>query len=367
VDRCNPFREQGFFTAKTAVKHMAGLSGPEAFRRVQTARMHTGLPEWADAHADGRVGVAQCELMARVVANPRLPASVVERDAPALLDDAITLPFEEFERRVRTWEALADPNGDRDRNERQHATRDVMIRPRPEGGWTLTGNLTELAGAEFMEIFSWFLEAEWQTDWTDARHRLGDTATTHDLARSEPQRRADALLAMARAAASTPPGSQPPRATTNVLIDQDTFEAHLRGETRDPADYRKVVCRTHTGRRLHPDDAVNTALIAHIRRVVYDTTGTIIDLGRRSRLFRGAARDAVMLLLTNCVWIGCDQPIHWCHADHSVGWKAHGATVPRNGSALCPRHNQLKEQGFTVHRNTNGHWHTTDPHGHPIT
>jgi hypothetical protein len=302
-----------------------------------------------------------------VVANPRLPAAVVERDAPALLDDAITLPFEEFERRVRTWEALADPNGDRDRNERQHATRDVVLRPRPEGGWTLTGNLAELAGGEFMEIFSWFVDAEWQADWADARHRLGDTATTSDLARSEPQRRADALLAMARAAASTPPGSQPPRATTNVLIDQDTFEAHLRGETRDPADYRTVVCRTHTGRRLHPDDAVNTALIAHIRRVVYDTSGTVIDLGRRSRLFRGSARDAVMVLLTNCVWIGCDQPIDWCDADHSVGWKAHGATVPRNGSALCPRHNQLKERGFTVHRDPDGHWHITDPHGNDIT
>jgi hypothetical protein len=305
--------------------------------------------------------------MARVVANPRLPAAVVERDAPALLDDAIGLPFEEFERRVRTWEALADPDGDLAAHERRHAARDVMLRPRREGGWTLTGNLAELAGVEFMEIFSWFLEAEWHTDWADARNRLGDTATTSDLARTEPQRRADALVAMARAAASTPPGSQPPRATANVLIDQETFEAHLRGETRDPADYAKVVCRTHTGRRLHPDDAINTALIAHIRRVVYDTTGTVIDLGRRSRLFRGSARDAVMLLLTNCVWIGCDQPIHWCHADHSLGWKAHGATVPRNGNALCPRHNQLKEQGFTVHRDPHGNWHTTDPHGNPIT
>ncbi len=38
-----------------------------------------------------------------------------------------------------------------------------MIRPRPEGGWTLSGNLAELAGVEFMEIFSWFLEAEWHS------------------------------------------------------------------------------------------------------------------------------------------------------------------------------------------------------------
>jgi hypothetical protein len=29
--------------------------------------------------------------------------------------------------------------------------------------------------------------------------------------------------------------------------------------------------------------------------------------------------DAVtMLLLTTCVWIGCDRPIAWCDADHSL-------------------------------------------------
>jgi hypothetical protein len=165
VDRSNPFRAQGFLSAKIVVKHMCKLSGPEAHRRVQTARLHEALPEWADAVADGRVGVAQSELMARVAANPRIPADVLGRDSPALLDDAISQSFDEFERRARMWEALADPDGDRDRNERLHANRDVRVRPRPEGGWTITGNLAELTGCEFNEIFSWFIEAEWHTDW----------------------------------------------------------------------------------------------------------------------------------------------------------------------------------------------------------
>ncbi len=43
VDRSNPFREQGFLSAKTVVKHMCRLSGPEAHRRVQTARLHEAL------------------------------------------------------------------------------------------------------------------------------------------------------------------------------------------------------------------------------------------------------------------------------------------------------------------------------------
>lgn len=105
VDRSNPFRGQGFFTAKSVVKHMCRLSGPEAHRRVQTARLHAGLPAWGQAEADGCVGVAQSELMARVVANPRLPIDVVERDSPALLDDAVNLPYDDRQpsrtRRVR--------------------------------------------------------------------------------------------------------------------------------------------------------------------------------------------------------------------------------------------------------------------------
>ena len=223
VDRSNPFRKHGFLSAKTVVKHMCKLSGPEAHRRVQTARLHEALPDWADAAADGRVGVAQCELMARIAANPRIAAAVLERDSPALLDDAIGQSFDEFERRVRTWEALADPDGDRDRNQRAHANRDVRLRRRPEGGWTITGNLAELDGCEVNEIFAWFIDAEWRTDWAEARARLGDAATTNDLARTEAQRRADAFVAMAKAAASRAPGSQAPKTTVNILIDDDNL------------------------------------------------------------------------------------------------------------------------------------------------
>lgn len=367
IERSNPFRAQGFFSTKSVVKHVCRLSGPDAHRRVQVARLHGALPDWAEAQADGAVGVAQTQLMARIASNPDIPATVLERDAPRLLDDAIRLPHDEFERRARTWEALADADGDRMRNERRIARRDVMIRSNPDGGWTLAGNLPDLDGAEFNSVFSWFIEAEWQTDWAEARARVGDDASTADLQRTEPQRRADALVAMATAAASTPPGSSRPRPTVDVLVDRLTFEATLAGARRDPADYADVTVRTRDGKRLHPDDAVRAALVGHVRRVVYDTDGTVIDLGRRSRLFRGASREAVLLLATVCAWVGCDRPVEWCDADHSLGWKAHGSTVPRNGAPLCRGHNLLKERGFRVVRDEHGDWHVFDPDGHEIT
>ncbi len=369
VDVRTPFRSQGYFNARTFLKQRAQLSGTEAYRRIQTARMRDRLGEWAHAARTGTVGVAQSELMGRVAANPRIEPDVLARDAGMLLDDAINLPFAEFEHNLRTWEALADPVGDDDRNERTKARREVDLRPRPDGGWNITGFLPEPSGVEFAEIFAWYVDAEWRIDWADARNRLGSKATQRDLVRSEAQRRADALLAMARAAVSSDPKvARPTRSavTVDILLDHDTMEAHASGETPDPRRFRNVVSRTQSGRRLHPDDAINAALVGHVRRAVYDDSGTIIEFGRRSRLFRGPGRDAVMLLLTTCVWIGCDQPVAWCDADHSLGWKAHGATVPRNGQPLCTGHQNLKETGFQVYRDDYGHWHMIDPDGNEL-
>jgi len=132
------------------------------------------------------------------------------------------------------------------------------------------------------------------------------------------------MMAMARASVSRYPDLARPSASSvcgDILLDHETMQAHASGASPDPRRFRNVVSRTQSARRLHPDDAVNTALVDHIRRVVYDSSGRNIELGRRSRLFRRSSRDAVMLLIATSVWIGCDQPVAWCDADHSLGWK----------------------------------------------
>ena len=365
VDEVAPFHSDGFFSARAWATHRLGLSGPETYRRVQVGRFHRRHILWANAATAGVVGVAQTALMARIVANPTISAETFEHDSFDLLADALDLPYRDFERRARRWETLADPVGASDTAERDRETRFVSVLPRADGGWTLTGSLDGVSGAEFNEILAHFVDVEWRTDWTEARERLGDQATLTDLRRTQSQREADGLLAMARAAASI--HSDPSRVTPtlNVLFDADTFGATLAGEPIPTDRYRDIVCRTQSGHELHPTDAANTALWAHLRRVVIDSTSVIIDLGRRQRLFTGSSRDAVMLTSHTCVWVGCDQPVRWCQADHSLGWRAHGATVPRNGQPLCGRHNRLKERGYQIHRDHNGQWHTINPDGNP--
>jgi hypothetical protein len=411
VDVAQPFRADGWFTAKRWLKHALQLSGPEAHGRVQGARLRTRVPAWADAERAGRVGVAQYRVMASIAANPRIDDATLAVGALALLDDAIALGFDEFERLARTWEMLADPTGALEAAERNRQRRDAFIRPRRDGGWDLHAVLDDIGGAEVAEILAWYIDAEFRTDWAEAVNRLGEgQVSMADLRRSEPQRRADALVAMARAGAAAPPDAKRPVPTVNIVVDADTLAAwtdrtttqadpaeppadpspessagpadastgttaaatRAAGRGRvpviDPARYPDVICRTQRGQHLHPAHVADTTLWGLIRRVVIDSRSVIIDLGRRSRLFTGHARESVMLLETECAWTGCDQPSAWCHADHLHGWnRARGPTRPANGAPLCPRHNYLKEQGFTVTRDHHGNWHVHAPDGHEIT
>ncbi len=108
------------------------------------------------------------------------------------------------------------------------------------------------------------------------------------------------------------------------------------------------------------------ALHGHVRRVVLDSAGNVIDLGRRRRLFEGAAREAVFLQAIRCIWPGCVDPAGRCQADHIDDWQHGGATRPANGAPLCGRHNRWKNRGYTVWRDAEGNWRTYRPDGTEI-
>ncbi|MEO6628928.1 MAG: HNH endonuclease signature motif containing protein, partial [Aquihabitans sp.] len=95
-----------------------------------------------------------------------------------------------------------------------------------------------------------------------------------------------------------------------------------------------------------------------------------IDLGRRSRLFRGPAALATRLGNTHCYWPGCHVPVSNCQIDHLIPWanpgNSPGQTNPHNGGPACAKHNRHKERGFTVNRDPNGNWHTHRPNGTEI-
>jgi hypothetical protein len=151
----------------------------------------------------------------------------------------------------------------------------------------------------------------------------------------------------------------------NVLVDPVTFAtvlARVFGITPQdcdeiPLDKRR--CETSNGHPLAPVEVAAVMLAGHVRRVVLDSGGVVIDLGRKQRLFAGSARVAAHMDLLRCIWPGCLIPAARCQTDHLTAWEDHGTTSPRDGGPCCARHNLFKHNhGYTITRDADGRFHT---------
>lgn len=360
-------RSVGFGSTRSWLRHHHRLSGPTALARTQTMRLFELLPTWADAARSGDVGTDQTLLMSRVAANPRIQLDLVA-NVERLLADARRLPFDEFERRLRNFERSADHERARADAIAVQERRDASMRVQSDGSWRLSATFGSLDGSEINEVFAHFIDAAWTTDLAEASNRdAGGNGVGVALQRCEAQRRADALLCMARCAADAPGDGKRSLPTLNVLIDHDTLHRSITAQPLDPTRYDEMVCRTQAGDPVDVTEAASLALWGHIRRVVHDGQGTVIDLGRRKRLFTGSAREAALLLPMTCLWPGCDRPSRNVEVDHSVEWSKKGPTRPDNAGPTCKGHNLLKERGkFDTHRLPDGDWIVTDSDGNRV-
>ncbi len=297
ADQRGIYADDGHATVRQWVQTLTNCSRTEATRRVQSMRALRDLELVRARLRAGEVGVDQVRVIAKVHANRRCTTQLPDSE-PLLVDHAVSLEFADFAVVVARWETLADADGAHRDHQRAHDDRDAFIAP-VGTEIHLRAHCGTAQGAVLREIFDRFVGAEFHTDWDAATATHGNLVNKSLLARTDRQRRADALYAIFTAAAATAPGAQTPEPVLNIIIDHHTFEAHLAHlaggppPVSDPGEVDRYRCETTTGIPIDPSDAVVAALIGHVRRVVIDTTGVVIDLGRRRRLFTGAARQAI--------------------------------------------------------------------------
>lgn len=414
IERSSLHQADGHASAKVMVRCGANLSGPEAFRLDQVARVLTVLPVVAEAFAQGLIGVGQVERLGRTYANRRVRKALIGLDEHlAVL--AARLPYVEFEQKLAEWERLEDQDGPGEGGARAHRNRAARLDRGLDGAWDFVASLGGVQGAEIAEIFGHFIEAERLVDWAEARERLGDAVTAEDLCRTEPQRRADAFHAAMQAAASAIAGATGGSIiVTNIVMDLTTFEHHLRRvagtdagaepddrpstdlaaeaaglqpldlEPLDPGpedqpdrddqpDRRdggeqapsgpaeptpsaepqtRATCRTLDGQPLDPAEVTAQALLGHVRRVVIGRDGVVLDMSRRSRLFAGLRQLAVRIPELTCAWPGCCVPVSRTQSDHIDAYNGpqRGRTDPGNGAPLCGMHNRFKHRSGIIPR-----------------
>src|SRR5205085_6393835 len=121
--------------------------------------------------------------------------------------------------------------------------------------WFLDGVLDPISGEVVRRALEAIEEELFRADWAEAKARVGDGVCGADLARSPAQRRADALVEMARRALALPPGSRLPEPLFTVLVGYETFAGRM--------------CELANGRVVTPGSLVGWLDGAWAERVVF--------------------------------------------------------------------------------------------------
>jgi hypothetical protein len=339
-------------------------------RLVQLAAVLHAADEVRTAAHRGQLGIDQLRRIAEVYANRRARDHFAG-SARLLVDHAQSLRFSDFHIFCARWEAYADRDGAHKDHDRAHEGRFAMVRlvgeqvlVHAEGG--------VLAGTYLRGVHEAFCQAEFQADWAEGVAKYGDSMCAELLERTGAQRSFDALLKIFQAAEGSGVLGEI-RPVVNVIVDQGTFEAELaraagaEPEPIDPATVDHRRCETPDGVQIDPAQMLSAALIGHVRRVVLDSAGVVIDFGRKRRLFTGAAREALLLFgPRTCIHPGCNRPARQSEADHATPWCEGGGTDQTNGTIECNVHNPFKNNGFRTWRDTDGRWHTIRPDGREV-
>ena len=368
VDRAGAYAADGHRSVKAWGQATCNWSGAEAARLVKTGRMLARFESAAAAAAEGKLGVAQMHALSQVVANPRV-AKYLEACEQALVAPALTLDFDDYIKLLAQWEAIADEDGAHGSHERAHQERNAHLSIVGERVY-LDASGGAAQGVGLLEIFEQFCRSEWLADWDEGVATHGELMSPALMKRTDRQRRFDALQSIFEAAAVSgrSPVGEP---VVNLVVGQELFEHHLRralGQNPPPLDPANPAhrCETVDGVVIDPHDAIIAAAIGHVRRVVLDSSGVVVDAGRKQRLFTGALRDLVLLSGRRCMWPGCHRPGSRCQADHTQPYASTGTTATRNGGPACGHHNRWKSRGYRTQRDANGQWHHYRPDGTEI-
>jgi hypothetical protein len=369
VDRCDLHKDDGFSTAQSWNAFVCRTTRGETTRRGGLARMFRDLPQTGVAYRAGQIGREQLSTLLNTYRIERCRTQLAE-SLDLLMEDERRLTAAEFGNVMKHWTRLADADGARQKHQTTHEFRDMRIFENFDGGFTLQGSFGALQGATIKELCERFVQAERLADWDQARETHGENANSSHLARTEGQRRADALEAALLQASGTRPDANLPEPSVNIAMSPDMFEQGLALLTDtpvvpvDPKNYRHIRCETFTGTQLDPADAVAAAIKGHMRRVVYTTPEASIS--QKGRFFTGGLRQLLNVIDPSCAWTGCNVPAHYCQGDHTVPWRLGGETRVGNGKPLCQKHNRLKEHGYQTWRDPNGQWHIQRPNGTQI-
>jgi hypothetical protein len=314
----------------------------EAHHRVNVARRAAAMPIATAAWQQGSVSSRHVDAMTGIRRAAKADAEFAVFE-PALVELARTGRPEDVGDLGRQWLEALDDHLNRDRTKRQcnrqHARRNVDFSRTLDGVGILDGRFD----AEGAEIVGTAIRRRY-----DQAHVAGDV-------RSPGQQRADALVEICRRDLDHQQrGTNRPHIV--VAVDAETLAGEAVGR-----------CETISGYRVSPETLRRIACDAIVQRIVVNSEGVPLDMGRATRTFTPDQYRAIMLRDGGCRFPGCDAGPDQCEVHHAMThWEGGGETDLANGLAACrgPGHHRLiHEGGWTLTGDPNGEISFFDPDG----
>ena len=299
-----------------------------AKRELRAGRALRSMPAAEAAWLDGEIGTCHVAHLAQA-ARPGVEEAF-SRDEKLLVDDAKALSYSAFYRAVQYWISLADPDGVEDDAEAMRATRKVHLSQSFDDRWFGEMVFDPIAGTIVASELKRLEQELFESDWAEAKARLGREPGIFDLARTPAQRRADAMVEMAIRSRTAPADGRRPEPLFSVFVGYETLSGRI--------------CELANGTVVSPGSLVAWLDQAQVERVVFDGPSRVIDVGVRRRLFAGATRRAVEVRDRECFHPSCEERVDDCQVDHIEPYAWGGLTVVDNGRMACGFHNRARHR-----------------------
>ena len=220
-DASGDWEVSGYRTVGAALSHRARIRRAEANQTVHLARSLKAMPVVSDALGGGEIGLCHARRLAKASARDGFS------DVEALLcDHARGLSYAAFDKAVSYWEHLVDTNAAEHDATFKEQRREFHASMTFDGMGRLDGWLDPISFEEFRSALD-RIEAELFNN--DLRGAQAEHVDKHaaELWRTPAQRRADALIEMARRATAVPEGAKTPEPLVIIHMDKPTFETGL--------------------------------------------------------------------------------------------------------------------------------------------
>ena len=308
---------------------------------VSTSKILRRMPVAADAHAAGLIGRRHVALLHSCTAS--WFGSAFDDAEATLVGWAVEYDWPSFASMIAAWKEAADLRAPSTADEQDQQARVLHHSRSFRGRGLLDGTLTPVAAEILDETLRPIIDELFTADWRAAREKWGDDTTEAHLERTPAQRRHDAFEELCRRAAAWNGVSRArPLYMVHLTIDDLRHALALdAGLPSRPPPPEASMRRFGSGFRVSPTSAVQGIIDAHVRRIVFDADGEVLDLGRSNRFFTRAQKLAMAARDAECV-CGCGLRADLCEADHRIDWRFLGETNVRDGQSMCPPSHRRK-------------------------